>query len=402
MKIALRVILVSLLALITGTGCWDRRELNELGIQLGAAIDKSSEGYELSVQVVDPGQVASAKGSGGINRAPVTMYKASAPSILEAYRKLTQTSPRKIYNSHLRVLVIGEELARDGIAKALEMQSRGSESRTDFFIMIARKTSAENVLKIITPLEKIPANKMYYSLDASARSWAPTTTFTLDKFINQLVTDGLNPVLTGIDIVGSQHEGESNRNVQNIDPAARLVFSGLAVFRRDKLVGWLNEEESRGYNIIMNNLYSTAGPVTCPNGGNVIVEILRSHTKMTGKMVGDKPVIDLTFTAEANVGEIACDIDITDPQSLRQLEKTAAKLTVKALDETIDSVKQKYNTDIFGFGDAIHRYHPRQWKKVKDKWANEMFQRTEVRFHIHFYIRRTSTKGNSFIEDLKR
>lgn len=43
------------------TGCWNRRELNELAIAVGMGIDKSGDQYEVSVQVVEPSEVAGKK-----------------------------------------------------------------------------------------------------------------------------------------------------------------------------------------------------------------------------------------------------------------------------------------------------------------------------------------------------
>jgi spore germination protein KC len=114
--------LALLMVMLLTAGCWNRRELDELGIQLGTAIDKVGDNYRVAVQVVIPGEV-SAKGTSSGN-APVTMYHAEAPTIFEAFRKLTETSPRKIYSAHIRVLILSEAVARAGVGKAIDMFSR--------------------------------------------------------------------------------------------------------------------------------------------------------------------------------------------------------------------------------------------------------------------------------------
>lgn len=57
---------------------------------------------------------------GGMGSSPVTLYEASGKSVNEAIRKLTQVSPRIIYLGHLRVVVISEELAKEGIATTVD------------------------------------------------------------------------------------------------------------------------------------------------------------------------------------------------------------------------------------------------------------------------------------------
>jgi spore germination protein KC len=98
--------------------------------------------------------------------------------------------------------VISEELAREGITPILDGISRNHEMRTDFYIVIARGTTAENVLKILTPIEKIPSNKMFTTLEMSEKVWAPTVKVRLDALISDLQTEGKDPVLTGIQIKG--------------------------------------------------------------------------------------------------------------------------------------------------------------------------------------------------------
>lgn len=227
MRLTIAVLLVSILA-----GCWSRKELNDLGVQLGLAIDKDEEVYRLAAQVVVPGEVTDRAQQ---ISSPVTMYKAAAPTLFTAFRKLTETSPRQIYGAHIRVLVIGETLAKEGIAGPLDLLLRDHEVRSDFYVVIARGNPAEDVLKIMTSLEQIPANKLFHSLETSARAWAPTTTVTLDQLAERMVTEGVNPILTGIRIVGEVEAGEKKENIQEIEPQTKLRFMGIAVMEKDRL-----------------------------------------------------------------------------------------------------------------------------------------------------------------------
>ncbi|MGM0714624.1 MAG: hypothetical protein ACQEU9_22745 [Bacillota bacterium] len=109
----IKVLLCLTLVILLG-GCWNRKELNDLAICVGIGIDKVKTGYSVSVQIVDPAEVAANKGKPG--RAPVTLFTMSGATVFEALRKMTTISPRKIYMSHTRMLILGEELAREGIA----------------------------------------------------------------------------------------------------------------------------------------------------------------------------------------------------------------------------------------------------------------------------------------------
>ncbi len=58
-KTAFLFLMLTLVLLLTG--CWNRRELNELAIAVGMGIDKHGDQFRVSVQVVDPGEAASKK-----------------------------------------------------------------------------------------------------------------------------------------------------------------------------------------------------------------------------------------------------------------------------------------------------------------------------------------------------
>ncbi|MEV5028303.1 Ger(x)C family spore germination protein [Paenibacillus sp. LPE1-1-1.1] len=386
------VFISCLLLLNLLTGCWNRRELNELGISVGIGIDKEGKGYRVSAQVVNPGEVASAKPSG--NRTPVTVYEATGDTIFEAIRKMTTTSPRVIYMAHLRVLVIGEALAREGIEKPLDHFSRDHEVRTDFFIVIAKGSSAKDVLKVLTPVEKIPANKLFLSLETSQKVWAPTLTTTLDELITDIISEGKSPVLTAVKVT-NVNKGQSQQNVEYIEPPGKLRYSGLAVFKEDKLIGWLNEKESKGYSYIRDKVRNTVGTLACPEGGNIAVEIMKSKTDVKGKVKNGKPQIDIEIKTEENVGEVECEIDLTNRETIDMLEKSAEKKVTAIILDSIHKTQKRLKVDIFGFGEAIRRSNPAAWKTLKQDWE-EQFLNLEINVKVDVKIRRIGTVSNSF------
>ncbi|WP_158301997.1 Ger(x)C family spore germination protein [Paenibacillus mesophilus] len=377
------------------TGCWDRRELNDLALTVGMGLDKKGNHIQVTAQIVNPGEVASKKGS-AIQRSPITSFKATDTTVTEAIRKLSVVAPRQIFPSHLRVLIIGEELARQGISKVMDGISRNHEFRSDFFLIVAKGTSAEDVLGIVTQIEQIPANKMFKMLQTSERLWAPTVSMQLDKFISDLSNPTKDTVLTGIKIVGDKEIGPTIQNVGDSEPDAILEYSGVALFKRDKLVDWLNEEESKGYNYIMGKVKSTAGHVACPQGGSVAVNVIRTETKVIGKVVKDKPKIFVNLYVEQDVGEVQCNIELTKAENLRKLEELGEKKLTEIMESAIKKAK-KNKADIFGFGDAIEDTDPKSWLKLKQDWDTH-FSNLDVTVKVDVQNRRLGTTNNSKLE----
>lgn len=370
--------------------------MSELAIAVAMGIDKQDNKYEVSVQVVQPGEVASKKGNG--SSTSVTMYKARAATVYEAIRKMTTDSPRKIYAAHLRILVIGEDLAREGVGKVLDLLSRDYELQTDFYIVVAKGTTAANTLHILTPLEKTPANKMYGSIDTSEKAWAPTSAITLNE--SGYVSDGIQPVLGGIRVVGDPKLGRVKENVETIEPRVRLVNSGLAVFRNDRLIGWLNDKQSKGYNYIMNHVKSTVGKVTCPHGGQVALEVLTSKAEIKASVHNGTPRILIELSVEENIGDVECRIDLTQTDNIHALEQEAEEVLEQVVMGVVEAAQTSFHTDIFGFDNAVHRADPQAWKSLKENWDHQ-FARLDVRVNAKVKIKRMGTVSNSFFEKAK-
>ncbi|WP_160647684.1 Ger(x)C family spore germination protein [Chengkuizengella marina] len=391
---------IMLLLITSLTGCWSRKEIPELGIVLGMGIDKTDEdNFLVSYQVVDPGENTPRQSSG--NRTPVSLFQARADNLFEAAWRATMTIPRKLYFSHIRILIISEELAKEGIKNVIDFMSRDHEMRPDFFVMIAKGHRAEDILKVLTPLEKIPANNMFDSLRMSEQNWAPTYGLHLDKLINEIVTDGNEAALSGIRIDGELEIAERRLNVEEINSPGKLVIEGISVFKGDKLIGWFNEVESKGFNYIIDNVTYTAGQIECPNGNGdkIAIEISSAKTKVDVKLQNEKPFFELEVDMIGNIGEVACKIDLTKTENINAVEKLVGEKVKTLMETTIKKAQQEYNSDVFAFGDTVYRTHPKAWKELSGNWDKE-FPNLEVSIRTNVTLRSTGTLNNSFIQKL--
>jgi len=402
MKRILALILLHIIVTLLLSGCWNRRELNELAIAVAAGVDWVDGRYRLTVQVAIPGQVT-AKRSGG-PQAPATLYTAEGDTIFEAARRMTQISPRKIYFSHLRMFLMDEAMAREGIAKVLDLLSRDHEFRPDFYLVVTKGATAEETLKIMTSMETIPANKLYESLQISEKTWSPSMAVTLDELINDLISIGKHPVLTGLVITGNRDVGKTRKNIENIETPSQLKYSGLAVFKYDKLVGWLNERDSRNYRLVTGNVKSSVGFIPCKDKdeGKIIVETLRTQAKMKGSMVNGRPEMDVKIRMEGNIGAVECSgLDLSQPATVKELEAEMEEDLKRSLESVVDKVQKDLKVDIFGFGEALRRSHPREWREMKEAWNDRYFPNLETHIHVDYKIRRTGTTNDTFLNNLK-
>lgn len=111
-----KIAVLLLLLLLTGLlgGCWNRREITEIAIVLGAGVDWTKDGkIRLTVQIARPGAFYGGGEGGAGGREPTSwVVSAEGKTVAEAERNLARKVPRDIYWGHCIVLVFGEELAK--------------------------------------------------------------------------------------------------------------------------------------------------------------------------------------------------------------------------------------------------------------------------------------------------
>ncbi|WP_162297936.1 Ger(x)C family spore germination protein [Halalkalibacillus sediminis] len=383
-KVAFLKIPVVAICLILLAGCWNSRELDDLGIVVAAGIDKTDDGQYLLVnQVINPSEIAT---DAPTTRPPVSTYTSTGPTIFEAFRNMAHQSPRKMYLPQLRLLVIGKDLAEEGIMPSLDLFFRDHEFRTGYYISIAKDTDVETLLSTITAYEKIPANKLMYSIEIVEESQGSSHGITIDELISQIRNKGQNPVIAGLLMEGPEDTGTNISNVENINAPTKITTDHLGVMKEDKLVGWLNEDASKGYNYILGNIKSSVVTHPC-TGGTASIEVLRTKSNMDASFEGGKPTVSIQLDLEGNVGEINCPIDLSKIETIQKLNKEVEQEIKKNMEESIKIAQNDFESDIFGFGSLIHRKNPKYWKTVENDW-DAQFKELDVDIQVKAKLRR--------------
>ncbi|KUP24542.1 Ger(x)C family spore germination protein [Paenibacillus sp. DMB5] len=398
---AVFVLLPLLLMSTLLSGCWERQELNELAFVLALGLDKAEDGFEVTMQVVIPSAISSQTAGGMGSGIPVVTYSFPAASIYEAFRKFNLTSSRSGYMGHIRVVVIGEALAREGLGPVLDVLKRSREPRMDFYAMVAKEGTAKEVLNVLTPLDKLPANKLFNALDKSYQVSAKTVAVTLDRFIEDLLYEGKNPVLTGVEVQGDPEAGGEKSNTERTSPKTRLRYEDVAVFKKDKMLGWLNDGETVGYNFVVDNVVKNTGHVEGDDGKLIVIEGLESSTKRKVKIIGGEPHIFLEVKAICNVQEVQGTDHLETDQTIHELEKKTEERIIDRMEDAVSQINKRFNVDIFGFGQSIYRTHPKVWARLQEQNKDNYLKELPIHYKADVTINRIGTIDSSFADQIK-
>jgi spore germination protein KC len=368
MKLKRLLFILIILLTIFLTGCWSSHEVNTLAIAVCIGIDKTENGYQVTEQVLNPRAIASKKATA---ESPVAIYTAEGDDLAEIVRRFTTQSSRILYNADLRMVVIGEDVAKDGIQNILDYFLRNYEYRTDFYFVIAKNSTANEVLGILTPIESVPGSSMYISLKMSEEKWAAMKSIRIIELVNSIITDGDNPVLTGIEISQDEISPKSTDILKQSGEYKKLKYTGLGAFNKDKLVGWLDEDESKGYNYITDNVKNTIEHADYDSKVKITYEIINAKSRTKVYFLENKPAIEVKIKTKCNIVIVEGEFDVSAEENKQVLNELLASKVKLLCEKALNKAQKELKTDIFGFGEAIHRKYPKTWEKLKDDWNDK-------------------------------
>ncbi|MDZ5722344.1 Ger(x)C family spore germination protein [Bacillus inaquosorum] len=394
-----------LLSVIVLPGCWDKRELTDLAIISAIGIDRTNEGnYVLHLQIINPGNVAGGlQGGGAGDRPPISVYSIEGDNMTEALRKASMKVSRRLYFAHTNLVVISEKLAREeGLDFVLDNLDRDTEFRTTATMVVAHKTKAENIVKILTPIDKIPSNKVNKTLDFTEAQYGRVVKTNIQDVLKTLAITTKAPVIPGYMMIGDDKKGISMENTQATDPKAILQADGLAVFDKSgHLKYWIEDKESVGAVWLMNKVQHTFVNADWGKTKDAVsLQITHQTTKLVPEMRNGRPRIHVHVTVEGIVDAVKYPFQLSNPKVLASIEKALNKELEKEISHAVKKIK-KNKIDFIGFGDTIYRKYPKQWEKMKDTWDKEYLPELPVDVKAETYIRRTGLRNNPLRHQLK-
>lgn len=386
------------IVLLTLSGCWDSVELNRRAVVSGIAIDRGpseAEKYVLSFQVVVSEEI-SGKNSRGTS--PVAVYTGSGRSMFEALAKASRQTARFLSLGHVRVIVISEAFGREGIRNIMDILERESETRLTSLMFISKGQTAKDSMTTMTVFSKIPANDLVEKLQTTSKQFGYNYHMEVDDVVRGIQVPGGGPLINGVLVSGEESKSDSNDNLKNIAPSAILKVTGLAAFKGDKMLGWLEENEAVGAALLKNKISQM--PLLIKNGGGSYMSfnVYLSQVKVEARADNpEDPLIVIHITQQAGMKEAPNDLDLTDPLELVRLSGLVEKEIRSQLQATVAAAR-RFKSDFLGFGEAVERDNPQGWKTMKGRW-DQIFASCRVEYDIKAIIRHTDMRTSSFQTD---
>ena len=390
--IIMKKIILSLIILFCLSGCWNYKELNDYSIVSGVAIDKVGDEYETSVLISNLPKNNSDKSSSESN---VVVYSGKGASIFDSLKKIGLISPKELYFGSFSVLIISEEVAKDGINNAVDFFIRYPSSRKNFYVALARDVKAKDTLKILTPLSSFPSQNITDNINSTKNLQGTIFSLDFNHLLSNILTDGIEPTINCIEIKGDIEKGSSQENLESSEQESYTKLGNIGIFKDDKLVDWANHDESLGINIIngkINEMYLDLEY----DDGYVVVDSTSFSRDVSVELKDNKPIVNINLSGEARIIEVKGKVDLKDSDVIEKLQKKANNKIKKQVNKAL-KLAIKNETDIFGFGKMFYQNYPDYFESVKKVW-NSNLGNIEVKIKSDLMLKNKVSSKNSLEE----
>ena len=360
-------ILLILIPILLLTGCYDYKELNSISILSATEINKIDDKYYVSAQAVNP----QAPDKSTTTQAPFIIYNGSGKTIQEAYRGITNESSKFLYSSHLQLLIINEKIAKENIKEIIDFYLKNPPIRTEFYILISK---SDHILDIITPINDISSASIKETIENNVKYLGTTNTVTFNELTNMILDPNLEIILPTIKLINDSKEGEKIENIEKTKIDTKYQLDGLAIFKENKLIGYLNENESKTYNILKNKINNTIITTKCDNDKYMTAEIIDSKSNIKF----EKNKIKIKVKLSGNLNEYHCNKPLDKTKVIKDIEKKFEKEITNTIKKDINKIRKEYNSDTFGFLDKLYRTDYNKYKEIKNNWYKSTYQNIDI------------------------
>ncbi|NLP43961.1 MAG: Ger(x)C family spore germination protein [Peptococcaceae bacterium] len=360
------------------TGCYDAKEIDQEVFTLVIGVDKGTGNmirvtFQVSTYKEDGGNGGgsqnggSAADTGELDGTVISTVE--APSLIESINMLNSASNRQISLSQTKMIIFSEEYAREGVGRYIEPLTRFREVGELMRVLVCRGRAEDYILENRSFIGgSLPKDIELSFLQSANTGYYP------DVFLNEFYVRLLSPyaqaiaIYTAINDFDSLPEDGMEKGIIEPHPdlkpgeiprkgGNKREMLGTVVFSGDKMVGYLNQNETRFYLLATGKYKRGLFTLDDPkSAGDFIVLEVTAHgaPKVTTFLENEIPYIYLEMLLDIDIAAIQNRENyFLNPSAYLELEKYIETYFVRGMEEVIRKTQQEWNSDIFEFGKKI-------------------------------------------------
>ena len=279
MKLTNLIKLTAVIPLVIMLSSCVGQEPNDIAYVTALGIDKKDDEYVYTIQFANPTKISGgASEEGGKGGQIVENLSVGGNSIYSGINNANAILSKNLSLAHAKLVVVSEDVARDGLYNITDLLARNGEIRPDIYIAVA-ENSQEYILEIQPIIELNPAK--YYQLTYEKNEFGGIARNSAVEYYFSNITGNRDCILPLAGIADTENEEGSENSVsesvsenKSYDEAQKYEADfenngknyfagqaglkianksetiGMAVFNADEYIGKLGSIETELYNIL--------------------------------------------------------------------------------------------------------------------------------------------------------
>jgi spore germination protein len=367
-------IAVTFLTIFSLIGCAEPQILEDIGLI-------TTIGYDLGEKGLINGTAVELKIEPDA-KTDVKIVEEQAYSVRGLNTSANKKTSKKLLAGQLRVILLGEELGKQGMIHVLETLTK-DPTVSDLSYLSIVDGETRDLLKLKDPHIPNIGIHLYRLLDKNTND-EHMPLATLQEVLNRYYTVGKDPFMPVL------------KKIDNKE----VSYTGVGIFKEDRLVGRISTNQSF-YLKLINDKYKAGSKDLMfmsessklrgisHTEGKTVISLDTIDSRSDIKLVNEKKLeFDIKVKLNARLIDINSDIDLTQSDNLKLFEKEVSKEMKKRVEELISYCQSK-NSDVIGLGE-VYRSTVRHSELTKEKW-HKMYKNAKVNVDVDFIMMRAGT-----------
>lgn len=393
-------ILGTLILLIFASACNAATEPNDYAYILAIGVDKAEtdDQYEISVQFAKPAQISGGSSEeGGTGGETLGLVTVEAPDIYAGINFANNLVSKKFQFSHTKIIVISEELAKEGIGSVIYTIERSNDLRPNMYIAVSKGKAREYLAEVKPEMEINPVKYYQLIFDNDYAEFVPKnasqhTYFYMDSKERDIILPlvakskqdkdkGETKSAQGNSSGGGDSGGKDGGGTEEEEPKElpkstqpvnyggfeyqlreyiagditeykknKTEAMGMAIFSGEKMIGEMNGLEGEIYNMVDGNFQYSYNTFFAKNSQKPIVMQMKHYKKpkINVEIENGKPKIGIKLIFEGNIVSALNDYFVEG--DIKNYENELEGYIEEAVLKFLNKTSKEFGADILGFG----------------------------------------------------
>ncbi|MFC0212872.1 Ger(x)C family spore germination protein [Paenibacillus chartarius] len=331
------------------TGCWDKKDIQDINYITSIGFDYVDNQYVAYVQLIDFSSVAKMESGKPNQPVPVWIGKGKGDTAISAVNDIYPTSQLRLFYGQINSIVMSENVLKKGLKDVDELQHRYYEMRYTPWVFGTRE-SLDKIFAATPFFNLSPFMSVLHQPQEGYKQKSTIQPLRSREFVSNIQEPGMAALLPSLSI--------TNRAwLKDEHPHAMLEMDGVFVFQDGKYEGWAAEKAVPGLRWV--NPKTNRSPL-----------ILRQNGEPQAALSLEKPKVDIVPNIQGKEVSYTVDVklsgyisEIMQPMSEQLMEEKAAKQIQEEIKKTfVNGLDMK--SDLLQLGHALYRQKNKDWKRL--------------------------------------